>query len=105
MIPAIPDILKCPHCGGLSRLSSIVSGNTCGMVQWSDTKRYLPMLPSISAVQKCPACEKYFFMSEILLSALVHRMVIVLGDIYHILLLRMHMNSYNLRATTRLSCE
>lgn len=61
MIPATPNILKCPHCGGLSRLSSIVSGNTCGMEQWSDTKRYLPMLPSISAVQKCPACEKYFF--------------------------------------------
>lgn len=61
MIPATPDILKCPHCGGLSRLSSIMSGNTCGMVQWSDTKRYTPMLPSLSAVQKCPSCEKYFF--------------------------------------------
>ena len=61
MIPATPNILKCPHCGGLSRLSSIASGNTCGMVQWSDTKRYAPMLPSISTVQKCPACEKYFF--------------------------------------------
>ena len=61
MIPATPNILKCPHCGGLSRLSSIASGNTCGMVQWSDTKHYTPMLPSISAVQKCPACEKYFF--------------------------------------------
>ena len=61
MIPATPNILKCPHCGGLSRLSSIISGNTCGMVQWSDTKRYTPMLPSISTVQKCPSCEKYFF--------------------------------------------
>lgn len=61
MIPSTPDILKCPHCGGLSRLSSIMSGNTCGMVQWSDTKRYTPMLPSLSAVQKCPSCEKYFF--------------------------------------------
>lgn len=61
MIPSTPNILKCPHCGGLSRLSSIMSGNTCGMVQWSDTKRYTPMLPSLSAVQKCPSCEKYFF--------------------------------------------
>lgn len=61
MIPATPNILKCPHCGGLSRLSSIMSGNTCGMVQWSDTKKYVPMLPGVSAVQKCPTCKKYYF--------------------------------------------
>lgn len=67
MIPATPEILKCPHCGGLSRLNCIFSGNTCGMVQWSDMKRYAPMLPSISAVQKCPTCEKYFFFERSLI--------------------------------------
>ena len=67
MIPATPNILKCPHCGRLSRLSSIMSGNTCGMVQWSDTKRYAPMLPNISAVQKCPVCKKYFFFERSLI--------------------------------------
>ena len=64
MLPALPFILKCPHCGGLSRLSSIVSGNTFGMGMWSDMKQHTPMLSHISAVQKCPSCGKYFFYEE-----------------------------------------
>lgn len=44
MLPATPDILQCPRCGRLLLISSIMSGNTYGMVQWSDAKRHTPML-------------------------------------------------------------
>ncbi|MBR6021063.1 MAG: hypothetical protein IK066_01440 [Kiritimatiellae bacterium] len=43
---------------------SLVSGNTCGSVLWSDNKRISPMLPEISAVQKCPRCGKYYLRSR-----------------------------------------
>ena len=61
MLPAKPDILKCPHCGRLMRISALMSGNTFDMVQWSDTKRVTPMMESVSPVLKCPVCKKYFF--------------------------------------------
>lgn len=61
MLPANPNILKCPHCNRLMRISSIMSGNTIGMTQWSDAKSVCPMLPRVSPVLRCPVCEKYFF--------------------------------------------
>ena len=61
MTPGNPNILKCPHCNGLMCISSIMSGNTFGMVQWSDAKREIPMLPKVSPVLKCPVCKQYFF--------------------------------------------
>lgn len=64
MILATPNILKCPHCGGLSTIGAIRSGNNIGMVVWSDSKRYAPMLPRPSAVQRCPSCKRYFFLDR-----------------------------------------
>ena len=61
MLPAKPNILKCPHCGRLMRISALMSGNTFDMVQWSDTKCVTPMMESVSPVLKCPVCKKYFF--------------------------------------------
>lgn len=61
MLPAQPNILKCPHCGGLRRISSLMSGNTSGAKQWSDAKREFPMLPNISLVMRCPHCKRYHF--------------------------------------------
>lgn len=66
MILAAPNILQCPHCGGLSTISAIRSGNSMGMVEWSDSKRYAPMLPRPSAVQRCPSCMQYFFLNRAL---------------------------------------
>ena len=60
MIPGSPQILTCPHCGKKKEIMSLVSGNTCGAVYWSDNKRIAPMLPEISYVQKCPHCGKYY---------------------------------------------
>lgn len=61
MRPSKPNILKCPHCGGLCRVRSIMSGNTIRAILWSDGKVDYPMLPPISKVLRCPVCKKYHF--------------------------------------------
>lgn len=64
MLPG-PDLLvKCPHCGNDKRLMSLMSGNTFGALQWSDTYQYAPMLPRLSSVQKCPSCQEYFMLPD-----------------------------------------
>ena len=61
MLPATPKILKCPHCGGLRRISCLWSGNDFGRTFWSDFKDDWPNCPSVSRVLKCPVCKKYHF--------------------------------------------
>lgn len=61
MIPGNAEIVKCPFCGTEKELMTLISGNTCGAEYWSDNKRIAPMLPSVSPVQKCPECKKYYF--------------------------------------------
>ena len=56
-----PLILECPHCGGLRRISCLLSGNDSGMTIWSDQKVDLPSMPSTSPVLRCPICKKYHF--------------------------------------------
>lgn len=65
MVPGPPLIAKCPECGHEKSLISLLSGNTIGAVQWSDTYSYAPMLPQVSEIQKCPECNVYFFMNDI----------------------------------------
>jgi len=61
MIPGNAKIVKCPYCGEEKELMTLISGNTCGAEYWSDNKRIAHMLPSISPVQKCTKCGKYYF--------------------------------------------
>lgn len=63
MIPGNAQLLKCPHCGEIKPVLSLVSGNTIGGRQWSDTKGEYPMLPRVSMVQNCPHCGRYFLTS------------------------------------------
>lgn len=64
MIPGPSIALSCPHCGGKKNVMSLLSGNTCGMDLWSDTRRFCPFLPEISPIQQCPHCRKYYFLKE-----------------------------------------
>lgn len=64
MTPAFPSIYKCPHCGALKTICAINSGNSIGIVQWSDLKTLYPMMLKASLVQCCPSCEKYFLRSK-----------------------------------------
>ncbi len=60
MLPDYALLVKCPYCGSIKKLMSLVSGNTFGAEYWSDNKQIAPMLPSTSPVQKCPNCGKYY---------------------------------------------
>lgn len=64
MNPGPARILECPYCGEEKKVLSLISGNTFGGCQWSDTKREYPMLPEVSAVQKCPKCGKYYLIGR-----------------------------------------
>jgi predicted RNA-binding Zn-ribbon protein involved in translation (DUF1610 family) len=60
MLPDHPYIFTCPHCGGEKKLLRLASGNTFGALYWSDNKMEARMMPSLSFVQRCPHCGKYF---------------------------------------------
>lgn len=61
MIPDKSLILICPYCGGEKEVVSLISGNTLGGTLWSDQRFFAPMLPRVSAIQRCPHCGHYFF--------------------------------------------
>ena len=60
MQPGIPQLVTCPYCGKEKKLMTLISGNTIGMRQWSDSFYYAPHLPKVSNVQKCPHCGGFF---------------------------------------------
>lgn len=51
MLPGNPQILTCPFCGKEKEIMSLMSGNTRGIIRWSDNKQIARMLPEISYVQ------------------------------------------------------
>ena len=53
-------VVTCPFCGAEKELLSLRSGNTFRATVWSDAKQLTPMLPTVSCVQKCLNCGKYF---------------------------------------------
>ena len=61
MLPAKAILYKCPHCGNKKPLVNLISGNTFGGHQWSDTKAIYPMLPKVSPIQRCPECGHFWF--------------------------------------------
>lgn len=55
-----PNILKCPLCGGLRRITGGEVFDCVSEVRWSDG--YMPdYQPSISPVLLCPVCKRYHF--------------------------------------------
>lgn len=60
MLPGPCRIVKCPYCGKKKELMSLRTGNNLVTELWSDGKLINPMLPSISFVQKCPQCKKFY---------------------------------------------
>ena len=64
MLPGNCLLATCPHCGEKKELLQLLSGNTLHSKFWSDFKVVYPMLLSLSAIQRCPACGHYFFLSD-----------------------------------------
>lgn len=64
MIPAPPELYKCPICRKNKPLLSIISGNLLGGELWSDGFEQHPMWPQPSIVQKCLHCGRYSLLSH-----------------------------------------
>lgn len=64
MIPGPDIVIACPHCGALSRVFSLISGNTCGASHWTDGKMIAPMLPEPPQITKCHHCEAIYWTAE-----------------------------------------
>lgn len=64
MLPAPAQLYKCPHCGKIKPMLSLMSGNTFGGELWSDGRAIYPMLPKLSTIQKCCACGRYSLLNK-----------------------------------------
>lgn len=64
MIPGPEEIVACPHCGGLGKVATLLSGNTFGARVWTDGKQVAPMLPSPPAVARCSGCRKCYWLAD-----------------------------------------
>jgi hypothetical protein len=64
MIPGPDQVIACPHCKGLARYHTLLSGNTCGATVWSDGKRIAPMLPQPPQVVKCAHCRECYWLAS-----------------------------------------
>jgi hypothetical protein len=66
MMPGPDQIIACPHCSGLARYSTWLSGTSFGTIVWSDGKQeHLGMMPPFPpAVVRCRHCAKCFWLAE-----------------------------------------
>lgn len=64
MIPGPDCVVACPHCRGLARHLTLVSGNTFGSRVWTDGKQFAPMLPHPPAVARCAHCQRFYWLRD-----------------------------------------
>jgi hypothetical protein len=64
VIPGPDQIVACPHCRGLGKFPTLMSGNTFGARLWTDGKQVAPMLPSPPAVAKCRHCGRCYWLAD-----------------------------------------
>jgi hypothetical protein len=57
-------IIACPYCSAIAQHRTMDSGNTLGVVVWTDGRQYAPMLVEPPAVVKCHACAKCYWLAE-----------------------------------------
>jgi len=57
-------IVACPHCGGLARFQTLLSGDTFGATRWSDGKIDAPTLPMPPAFVRCRKCRDFYWGDE-----------------------------------------
>lgn len=64
MTPGPDQIVACPHCGGLAKYKTLLSGNNFGARIWTDGKQVAPMLPEPPSVVKCRSCATFFWLAD-----------------------------------------
>jgi hypothetical protein len=65
MMPGLTLIKKCSKCQKLIEEETIMSGNTCGAVFWTDGEYYADMLPDEPKLVKCPFCKALVWLEEL----------------------------------------
>ena len=58
------QIVACPRCGALAHYRALVSGNTLGVMVWTDGRQFAPMMVGPPAVVKCHACAKCYWLAD-----------------------------------------
>jgi len=64
-MPGPTLIKKCSKCQKLIEEETMMSGNTCGAVFWTDGEYYAPMLPDSPELVKCPNCKALLWLEEL----------------------------------------
>ncbi|MFN8007057.1 MAG: hypothetical protein U0V70_08580 [Terriglobia bacterium] len=64
MIPGGFQVIACPHCHGIAKYMTLVSGNTLGATNWTDGYQDAPMLPRPPAVVRCRHCARFYWLAE-----------------------------------------
>lgn len=64
MMYGLDRVVACPHCSGLARQHTLLSGNTFGGQAWTDGKFGAPMLELSPAVVKCRHCPKCYWLDD-----------------------------------------
>ena len=63
-MPGPDQVIACPHCEGLARYMTLMSGNTFGARGWTDGKQDAPMLPRPPALVKCRYCGDCYWLAD-----------------------------------------
>lgn len=64
MTPGPDQIVACPHCSGLAKYKTLLSGNNFGARIWTDGKQIAPMLLEPPSVVKCRSCATFFWLAD-----------------------------------------
>ena len=66
MLPGPNQIIACPHCCGLARYGTWLSGSSFGAIVWSDGKQEAlgMMPPRPPPVVRCRHCAVYYWLAE-----------------------------------------
>jgi hypothetical protein len=65
MMPGPTLFKKCSACQQLIEEETLMSGNTCGAVFWTDGEVYAEMLPDTPELVKCPFCKALLWLEEL----------------------------------------
>lgn len=65
MFPGLIVIKRCSECRKLIEEETMMSGNTCGAVFWTDGECHADMLPDEPKLVKCPFCKALVWLEEL----------------------------------------
>jgi hypothetical protein len=64
MRPGPDQIVACPHCRGLEKYRTLLSGNNIGIRIWTDGRQIAPMLPRPPAVVECRSGAQPYWLTD-----------------------------------------